>query len=142
MNWHRAALDESPLLARMNAELIQDEGHANRMTVAELEPRMRGWLAGEYSAVLFEEDGVPVAYALFRDDEGRGVLLRQFFVARDCRRRGVGRKAFELLVSEVLPSDTRVVVEVLVENARALAFWAAVGFADYARTLERRPAAR
>jgi GNAT superfamily N-acetyltransferase len=110
------------------------------MGLAELERRMRGWLSREYSAVLFEEGGERVAYALFRDDEGRGVHVRQFFVARDRRRSGVGRRAFELLVGEVLPPGTRLVVEVLARNGRALEFWKAVGFADYARTLERLPA--
>jgi len=120
MSWRRAEHAEAPLLARMNAQLIHDEGHSNRMTAAELEPRMRAWLAGEYTAVLFEEEG---------------------FVVRDHRRRGVGRRAFDLLVGEVLSSGTRVVVEVLSPNARALAFWQALGLTDYARALERRPVA-
>lgn len=142
MKWRRAEVGDSPLLARMNAELIQDEGHDNPMTVAELEGRMRGWLEAEYTAVLFEKDATTVAYALFKDNEGRGVLLRQFFVVRDRRRHGVGRRAFDLLLAEALPPDTRVVVEVLSRNQRALSFWQAVGFADYARTLERRPVRR
>lgn len=123
----------------MNAELIQDEGHANPMSLAELEARMRAWLSGEYAAVIFEEGEEPAAYALFRDNEGRGVLLRQFFVVRERRRRGIGRRAFQLLASEIVAPGTRLVVEVLSHNHRALAFWEAVGFADYARTLERRP---
>ena len=137
MTWHRARADEAALLARMNAELIVDEAHPNPMSPLELETRMRGWMAGEYSAIVFEQEGAPVAYALFRDNEGRGILLRQFFVVRERRRESIGRRAFELLVSEVLPHGTRVVVEVLSGNARALAFWQAVGFVDYARTLER-----
>lgn len=141
MQWRLAGPDDAPLLARMNAELIQDEGHSNSMTVAELETRMRGWLSADHWAVVFEDEevGAPAAYALYRDNEGRGVLLRQFFVARDRRRRGVGRRAFAALVTEVLPAGTRVVVEVLSHNTRAIAFWQAVGFADYARTLERHP---
>ena len=98
---------------------------------------MRGWLGGEYSAVLFELDGATVGYSLFRDDEGRGVYLRQFFVARERRREGIGRRAFELLATEALRPGTRIVIEVLCGNERALAFWSAVGFADYARTLVR-----
>ena len=37
--------------------MIRDEGHRNRMTVPELEQRMRGWIAGEYRAVVYEEGG-------------------------------------------------------------------------------------
>ena len=45
---------------------------------------MRGWLAMEYQAVVFEEAATPVAYALFRQTP-EWIHLRQFFVARDCR---------------------------------------------------------
>jgi hypothetical protein len=53
-----------PLLVELNQRLIRDEGHANRMTTDELCTRMAGWLASDYRAVLFELDGVVVAYAL------------------------------------------------------------------------------
>jgi GNAT superfamily N-acetyltransferase len=122
----------------MNAELIQDEGHSNPMSAAQLEDRMRSWLSTEYNAVLFDYDGAVVAYALYRDNEGRGVYLRQFFVAREWRRRGVGRAAFSLLVNEVVPG-ARVSLDVLVGNARGIQFWRAVGFTDYALAMERRP---
>ncbi len=48
MTFRPATNDDCPLLAELNHQLIRDEGHRNRMTVAELEQRMRGWLAGEY----------------------------------------------------------------------------------------------
>jgi len=60
-----ATLDDCPLLAELNHQLIQDEGHRNRMTLPELEQRMRCWLAGEYRAVIFEDGGDVVAYALY-----------------------------------------------------------------------------
>jgi ribosomal protein S18 acetylase RimI-like enzyme len=86
--------------------------------------------------VLFEEDGVTVGYALYRDNDGGGKYLRQFFVAREQRRRGVGRRAMQLLLTEVLP-ETRLVVEVLSSNERGREFWHALGFTEYALTLER-----
>jgi ribosomal protein S18 acetylase RimI-like enzyme len=136
---HRSAtLEDTPLLARLNRELIEDEGHENSMTAAELEARMRGWLAAEYQAVVFELEGEVVAYALYRDNEGRGVYLRQFFVSRDLRRRGIGREAFGMLRGEVLPPGTRVALDVLSGNHRAIAFWRALGFGDYALALELR----
>jgi predicted GNAT family acetyltransferase len=136
MRWILATEADIPLLARMNHRLIADEGHKNPMSVAELAQRMRGWLAGEYSAVLFEESGEPVAYALFRDNDSGGKYLRQFFVERWQRRRGVGRCAMQLLMNEVLP-ETRIVVEVLSSNERGRQFWHALGFTEYALTLER-----
>jgi GNAT superfamily N-acetyltransferase len=81
-----------------------------------------------------------VAYALFRDTP-EWVHLRQFFVARDRRRRGIGARAVALLRDSVIPPDKPVIVEAMVWNHPALAFWRAVGFADRYVGLESRPAA-
>ena len=137
MDYRSATLDDAPLLAHLNKQLIEDEGHSNPMTLPELEARMRGWLAGEYRAVLFAQDGAVVAYALYRP-EGESIYLRHLFVARERRRMGIGRQAMELLLTRIWPPGTRVTVEALVHNASALAFYRALGFADYAITLELR----
>src|SRR5438309_12104150 len=89
MTFWFATADDCPLLAELNHQLIQDEGHRSRMRVAELERRMRDWLAGDYRAVLFEERSEVVAYALFRQVPGE-VYLRQHFVPRRRPRRGAG----------------------------------------------------
>src|SRR5262245_52089428 len=103
-----ATLADCPLLAELNHQLISDEGHRNRMTVAELEERMRGWLSGEaeYRAVLFEERGEIIAYALFRE-EPEQIYLRQLFVVPQRRRQGNGRKAVDLLRTRVWPRTKR-----------------------------------
>ena len=94
---YRFATDaDLPLLARWNHALIRDEGHRNGMSISELETRMRGWLASEYRAVIFERDAAPIAYALFRESEA-GTYLRQFYVAPEARRQGVGREAVHIL---------------------------------------------
>jgi len=85
MTYRRATTDDCPLLAELNHQLIHDEGHRNRMTVPELEQRMRGWLAGEYVAILFEEGGEVIAYALYRE-QAEEIYLRQLFVVRQRRR--------------------------------------------------------
>ena len=139
MNYRTATLADIETLAELNHQLIADEGADNPRSVAQLAERMAEWLEGRYRAVLFEEGGAPVAYALYRDD-GESIYLRQFFVTRERRRTGVGRDAITRLVNEVFPPGKRVVVEVLAKNARAMAFWHAMGFVDYFMTLER-PAA-
>ena len=141
MTFWFATADDCPLLAELNHQLIQDEGHRSRMRVAELERRMRDWLAGDYRAVLFEERSEVVAYALFHElpDE---VYLRQLFVVRHRRREGIGRRAVDTLRTEVWPKDKRLTVEVLVANERGVAFWRSVGYADYALTLEILPDSR
>ena len=123
------------MLAELNHQLIRDEGHRNRMSVGELEQRMRDWLATEYTAVLFEDGGETVAYGLYREEAG-GIYLRQLFVARNRRRQGIGREAMEILRSKIWPKDKRLTVEVLVENTAGVAFWRAVGYRDYSLTLE------
>jgi len=135
LNFRFATEADCPQLAALNHQLIRDEGHRNRMTVPELEERMRQWLASEYRAVLFEQAGETVAYALYRVTPD-GIYLRQFFVQRQRRRQGIGRAALERLVTQVFPAGVRVTVEVLVHNRPAHDFWRAVGFQDYAVALE------
>lgn len=136
MHLRRATEADVPLLATMNSRLLEDESHELRLAAAEREKRMRGWLAGEYQAVLFLDDSAPVGYALFRPNE-HGVYLRQFYVERGRRRQGIGRAALELLRQEIWPSGSQVTLEVLVGNQPALAFWRAVGFSDYALTMRK-----
>src|SRR5262245_7157097 len=133
MTSRRATLNDCALLAELNHQLIRDEGHPNRMTVPELEQRMRGWLAAEYVAVLFEEEGEVVAYALYHEGM-QETYLRQLFVVRDRRRQGIGRRAFEMLRAEFLPANKRLTVDVLVQNTAAVAFWRSVGCRDYCLT--------
>lgn len=123
------------MLADLNHQLVRDEGHRNRMTVSELEQRMRGWMASEYAAVIFEDGKDVVAYALYRE-QPKEIYLRQLFVVRIRRRQGIGRQAFQILRSKVWPANKRLTVDVLVRNAAAVAFWRAVGCKDYCLTLE------
>ena len=136
---HRPATDRDlDLLAQWNHQLVRDEGHRSQMTVPELRERIRAWLNEEYQAVIFLVDGEPAAYALYRDD-GAEVYLRQLFVARDCRRQGIGRKAVEILRNQVWPATRRLTVDVLTTNTAGLCFWRAVGLSDYCLTLESMP---
>jgi GNAT superfamily N-acetyltransferase len=112
------------------------------MSLEELVVRMRNWLTAEYQALIFEDPAAPapVAYALLRDTP-EWIHLRQFFVARDRRRRGIGACAVALLRDSVFPPDKPVIVEAMAWNQPALSFWRAMGFADRYVGLESRPAA-
>jgi len=130
-----ASLDDCPMLADLNHQLIEDEGHANAMSVSQLEARMRAWLAsGEYRATLFEEGGAVVAYAVFLETP-QEVYLRQFFVERGHRRAGIGRRAIAELFAS-WPRTKRWTVSVLAGNVPAIAFWRAMGYADYDITMQ------
>ena len=137
MEYRTAVEDDLALLAELNRQLIQDEGHENLMSIAELENRMRAWLARPYTAILFLNEGDVVGYALYRTDNA-GIFLRQFFIRRDQRRKGLGRAAIETLCRRVWPTGARVTLEALTANQAAIDFWHAVGFEDYALTLRRR----
>jgi ribosomal protein S18 acetylase RimI-like enzyme len=145
MRYRTATLDDVPLLTRMNRQLVEDEGHRNRFqSDAWFEERMRRFLTGGYTAVLFEQEGQAVAYALFTDhpDHRDTIYLRQIWVDRAHRRRGIGREAMRLLREEIWPPDRRVTVEVLVGNQVARAFYRAVGFGEYSLELEILPRRR
>ncbi len=96
MTFRQATLNDCAVLAELNHQLIRDEGHRNRMTVPELEQRMRGWLQAEYSAVVFEDGEEIVTYALYREQTDE-IYLRQLFVVGARRRQGIGRQAVEIL---------------------------------------------
>ncbi len=108
------------------------------MTVTELRDRMRGFLVGEYVAVIFEVSEQPVAYALYRESPTE-IHLRQLFVVRNRRREGMGRKAVDILHNQIWPRDRRLTVEVLTDNQPAVAFWRSVGYRDYSLMLEIMP---
>jgi ribosomal protein S18 acetylase RimI-like enzyme len=141
MNFRRATVDHCRQLAELNHQLIRDEGHRNKMTIAELEQRMHGWIVSQYGAILFEDEKDTknamevVGYALYREEPDE-IYLRQFFVARHLRRKGIGRRAMEILRSQIWPKNKRLTVEVLTQNAAAIAFWRAVGYKDYSLALE------
>ena len=131
MNFRRATSNDCALLAELNHQLIRDEGHRNKMTVPELEQRMKDWLASEYTAILFEEEKEIVAYALYRE-QPEEIYLRQLFVVRNRRR----QKSMKILFDQIWPKNKRLTVEVLVQHAPAVAFWRAVGYKDYSLELE------
>ncbi|MGE3317072.1 MAG: N-acetyltransferase family protein [Planctomycetaceae bacterium] len=135
MNYRIATVADGPLLAEMNQSLIRDEGHRNPMSLVELEVRMAGWITGEYTAVLVEDDGTAIGYALFHDGPEFS-YLRQFYVRPEQRRQGIGRAAIDWLRENAWPSSKPVRLDVLIGNRPAIAFWRAVGFQDYCQTME------
>ncbi len=138
MQYHLTNDSDLDLLAEWNHQLIQDEGHRNPMSVSELRERMKGWLRSEYQAVIFSEDGESVAYALYKEDK-KEIYLRQLFVKRDRRRKGIGRKAMDILRNQLWTKNKRLTVGVLTANHSAVAFWRSLGYKDYSLTLEIMP---
>jgi GNAT superfamily N-acetyltransferase len=138
-----AQAEDLPLLAEMNRRLIADEGSRNPMRLAELESRMRDWLASEWRITLFETASAVIGYALYRlgqdayFPERPVVNVRHFFIERDRRGRGLGREAFEALARERFPAGCRIELDALTTNAGGLRFWQKLGFEAYAVVLVR-----
>jgi GNAT superfamily N-acetyltransferase len=123
-------------LGQLNHQLIRDEGHRNPMTELELAKRMRLWLSrGGYTAVLFEDQGGVVAYALYRELPDQ-IYLRHLFVVRHRRREGIGRQVMAMLRDQIWPPGKRLTVEVLCRNTAGIAFWKAMGYHEYSLCLE------
>jgi GNAT superfamily N-acetyltransferase len=140
LTYRRGTAADAPLLAQLNQQMQIDQEHSRRMQLPELEVRTAKWLTtGGYESVMFECEGRPAGYALFRcESDPEQVYLKQFFVCRDCRRQGVGRQAIEWLTQHAWQERPTVYLDVLVNNERGIAFWRALGFRDYAITMERK----
>jgi GNAT superfamily N-acetyltransferase len=142
LEYRIASLDDIPLLARMNRQLVEDEKHRNRFkSDAWLEDRMKRFISGDYTGVLFNRDGNTLAYALYttHKDHPDTIYLRQIFVAREHRRQGIGRAVIKILKDKIWPKDKRITVGVLVGNKVARDFYKAVGFKEYCLELEINP---
>jgi GNAT superfamily N-acetyltransferase len=135
VNYRNASVNDCPWLAGLNQQLIEDEGHRNPTAVPELEDRLRQWLVTEYYGIIFEENGLPVAYAIYREEK-ESIYLRQFFVMRERRRIGVGRRAMNILLTEIWPKGKRRMVEVLFNNRPAVEFWKSIGYREYSLAME------
>ena len=106
------------------------------MSIEDAESRLRRWLGEEtFKGVIFLEADELIGYLLYEDRpvhpdqrSAATVYVRQFFVAREHRRTGFGRAAFEMFVRDLVPSRTSVVLEVKASNPAGQQFWESLGF--------------
>ena len=138
-----ASLDDVPMLAEMNTQLIHDEGSPNPMDIVQLTERMREWLSSDRDAVIVERGDDVVGYLLYRilRDEyypyKNSIYVRQYFIKPTYRRRGIGQIAFESIVSDYFPDDHAIMLDVLESNPEGKAFWQKIGFDVYHTTMRR-----
>lgn len=122
-----ATEEDLDTLANLNKQLIEDEKHDNPMNVQQLKERMKGFIAGDNHAYLFLLDEQFVGYALVNKNRNP-YYLRQFFICRDFRRRGLGKRAFHALLN--LLNINTIDLEVLVWNNIGRSFWKSLGFQE------------
>lgn len=130
MNLKKCSAQDAEKLAELNKQLIEDEKSDNKMSLGELQDRMKSFLETDYAAYFFMEGGSIIGYALV-NVRAAPLYLRQFFIARNFRRSHKGRQAFELLLDE-LKTD-KIDLEVLSWNEAGLKFWQSCGFAERSR---------
>ena len=90
---------------------------------------MLGFLTSEYKAFFFETEGKRIGYALVNTAKSP-FYLRQFFICREVRRMGYGKKAFYALLSRLQVHE--IDLDVYAWNERGISFWKSLGF--YERT--------
>ncbi|MCO6187615.1 GNAT family N-acetyltransferase [Rhizobium sp. L1K21] len=135
--------EDFPLLARMNRELADDEGHRNPMNVSEMEERFRKFVGHEgWSVDLFLLDDEIVGYATHKRETDpsnprrQRIFLRQFFIVRHYRRDGMGQAAFNALASARFKAGDHLMLEAIENNPGGRVFWQRLGFTPYSAILE------
>ncbi|MBW5446524.1 GNAT family N-acetyltransferase [Cohnella sp. CFH 77786] len=124
---HICSDEDLELLANLNRQLIEDEQHDNIMNLQQLKERMSMFIRSDYQAYLFKDHGAVRGYALV-NLRRNPLYLRHFFICRDCRRAGYGKRAFKQLMSFLQISE--IDIEVMYWNERGRAFWKSLGFKE------------
>ena len=122
----RAELTDAAILAELNKRLIEDERHPNPMDIAQLTERMQEWLTTDYICYVAKENRHIAAYCLYRDDGGY-YYMRQLYVDRAHRRKGIATRLLDWLYENVW-TDKKVRLDVLAHNEDAVAFYKRYGF--------------
>ena len=127
MRIEKCTIEDVKTLAFMNKCLIEDERSSNPMDLSQLTERMKGFIEGDYDAYFFKDGETIVGYALV-DRTANPLYLRQFYIAREQRRKHYGKSAFQALL-EYLGTDT-IDLDVLPWNEAGVAFWKSLGFSE------------
>ena len=122
----KAELTDVDILAELNKHLIEDEQHPNPMNITQLNQRMKEWLATDYICYVAKQNDSIVAYCLYRDDGGY-YYMRQLYVGRAHRRKGIATQLLDWLYENVW-TDKKVRLDVLAHNEAAVAFYKRYGF--------------
>lgn len=122
----KAELRDVRRLAELNRCLIEDERHPNPMNIAQLNERMKKWLATDYICYIVRENGHIIAYCLYRDDGGH-YYMRQLYVDRAHRRKGIATQLLDWLYENVW-TNKKVRLDVLAHNEAAIDFYRRYGF--------------
>ena len=122
----KAGMAQVAELAELNRQLLEDERHPDPVAAAQLAERMASWLQDGYIGYVARRAGAAVGYCLYRD-AGRYYYLRQLFIARTHRRRGLATELLDWMYANVWAGKP-VRLDVFAHNDQAVAFYRAYGF--------------
>lgn len=124
-------------LGLLNKLLIDDDRHANPMSVPDLVRRMKRWLSEDYLCFGAFVDQDLVGYCLIRDED-EYCYVRQLFTVKHHRNQGIGSRLLKHLESGNRQSKP-VRLEVLAGNERAVSFYKRRGYHLYCYTMVKDP---
>jgi ribosomal protein S18 acetylase RimI-like enzyme len=138
-----ALLSDVDILSEMNKELIEDEKSENPMTISELTNRMKDFLNNDWKAILLVMGDQIVGYALYQERvdvnrKNNTVYLRQYYIRRQYRRRGLGKSGIDLLRTKLFQNST-ISLDVLESNPGGERFWEEIGFKKYYTNMKLKP---
>jgi ribosomal protein S18 acetylase RimI-like enzyme len=122
-----ARLKDLDALVEMNQSLIRDEQYDRAPPPGHLVERWRQFFDNGYRIFLIYMDRLVAGYCVVHDRQ-QPKYLRHFYVKEEYRRKGVGRRAFGLLLEALNVEE--VDAEVMCWNAGGIAFWKALGFRE------------
>ncbi len=126
MELREATIHDLHVLTKMNIQLRADEKMDNQMTDDEVEQRMKGFLEGEsYIAYILKSTETVYGYALI-DKTKKPIYLRQLFVEKPFRNKGLGREVIQKIMETL--SVKEIDVDVMAWNEQALNFYEKFGF--------------
>jgi phosphinothricin acetyltransferase len=118
---------------------IYNQGIADRVATFEIRPRtvddIRGWFKAAYPIIVVAEEGRVIAFASTSLYSTRacysGIAEFSVYVARDKRRRGVGRIAMQALLQEAQRCGFwKLLSRIFVENTASRALMRDLGFRE------------
>ena len=124
MDIRLCTIEDVPLRADLNKLFFEEEQKGIDLHLPHLQERMKGYITSGHKAFLFREVERIVGYALW-DISSSHVNLRQFFISREERRKGYGKRAFQLMVDQLDIRDAE--IEVYYWDDSGSAFWESLG---------------
>ena len=121
----KATNQDIDLLFSINQQLIIDEDYDRPLTDEKLNERWKQFFTEIYIDFFIKVENEIVGYSVIHNHQ-TPKYIRHFYVQKEYRRKGIGKKAFYLILNEL---DVKEIdVDVMYWNQSGLSFWKSLGF--------------